>query len=392
MESAAVPVEGGGVAPGEKGLKSGALGYLSNLVIGVASTAPGYSLAATLGFVTAVAGDGLPRAGDHDRFVHSHAVDRRCGYSYMNKADPDCGTSFTWVTRRWARVSDGSPAGRSSPRTSSSWRPSPRSRASTPSCSSGSTRLADSTFWVTFVGVVWIVIMTAIVTIGIELSARTQVGSCSAAEIFIAGGLRGRRADQGLLRAAHRHYRCIPRFSWINPFEISTSALYRRHAARACSSTGAGTDGDASTRKPRTQQRPRARRGDEHAILLGIYVIVAVAAHGLARTGELSHNKDDVLSALGGKVFGSPLDKILIIAVLTSAAASTQTTILPTARTTLSMARCEGDARGVRASSSALPDPRCLDDPRWAWRRSSGTSADICSARTSSSTRWRRSA
>jgi amino acid transporter len=38
-------------------------------------------------------------------------------------------------------------------------------------------------------------------------------------------------------------------------------------------------------------------------------------------------------------VFGSPLDKILIIAVLSSAAASTQTTILPTARTTLSMAR-----------------------------------------------------
>jgi hypothetical protein len=34
---------------GDKGLKAGALGYLSNLVIGVASTAPGYSLAATLG-------------------------------------------------------------------------------------------------------------------------------------------------------------------------------------------------------------------------------------------------------------------------------------------------------------------------------------------------------
>ena len=46
-----------------------------------------------------------------------------------------------------------------------------------------------------------------------------------------------------------------------------------------------------------------------------------------------------MLSALGTEVFGSPLDKILIIAVLTSAAASTQTTILPTARTTLSMAR-----------------------------------------------------
>ncbi len=37
-------------------------------------------------------------------------------------------------------------------------------------------------------------------------------------------------------------------------------------------------------------------------------------------------------------VFGSPLDKLLIIAVLTSASASTQTTILPSTRTALSMA------------------------------------------------------
>ena len=36
---------------------------------------------------------------------------------------------------------------------------------------------------------------------------------------------------------------------------------------------------------------------------------------------------------------GSGLDKLLIICVLTSASASTQTTILPTARTTLSMAK-----------------------------------------------------
>ena len=48
-----------------------------------------------------------------------------------------------------------------------------------------------------------------------------------------------------------------------------------------------------------------------------------------------------MLGLLANDVFGSPLGKILIIAVLSSAAASTQTTILPTARTTLSMARGE---------------------------------------------------
>ena len=59
MESAAVRSQeaavGGGVpSSGEKGLKKNAIGFVSSLVIGVASTAPGYSLAATLGFVVAV--------------------------------------------------------------------------------------------------------------------------------------------------------------------------------------------------------------------------------------------------------------------------------------------------------------------------------------------------
>ena len=54
----------------------GARASLSNLVIGVASTAPAYSLAATLGFVVAVGGMGAPCARRYDRLVHPDAVDR----------------------------------------------------------------------------------------------------------------------------------------------------------------------------------------------------------------------------------------------------------------------------------------------------------------------------
>ena len=89
--------------------------------------------------------------------------------------------------------------------------------------------------------------------------------------------------------------------------------------------------------------------GDEHRCCSSvIYVVVAYAAQAYAGTDFLRHNKDDVLSALGSDVFGSPLDKLLIIAVLTSAAASTQTTILPTARTTLDdgALRCRAKALG----------------------------------------------
>ena len=67
-------------------------------VIGVASTAPGYSLAASLGFVVAVAGIGLQApAVLLLAFVPMLLI--ASAYYYMNRADPDCGTTFSWVTR-----------------------------------------------------------------------------------------------------------------------------------------------------------------------------------------------------------------------------------------------------------------------------------------------------
>jgi amino acid transporter len=74
-------------------------------------------------------------------------------------------------------------------------------------------------------------------------------------------------------------------------------------------------------------------------ILLVIYVATTAAAQAYHGTAFLASNQSDVLNSLATNVFGSPLNKLVIIAVLTSAAASTQTTILPTARTTLSMAK-----------------------------------------------------
>src|SRR5579884_3705951 len=102
MESVTAPahdrVTADPTEPGNKGLKRDAIGYVSNLVIAVASTAPAYSLAATLGFVVAVGGVG----------VHAPAVLLvsfipillvALGYKYLNRADPDAGTTFAWGTR-----------------------------------------------------------------------------------------------------------------------------------------------------------------------------------------------------------------------------------------------------------------------------------------------------
>src|SRR3954452_8434610 len=79
-----------------KGLKTGTLGLFSSIVIGVASTAPAYSLAATLFFVIGFVGLQTPIVVIL-AFGPIYLVS--IGYSELNKADPDCGTTFTWAGR-----------------------------------------------------------------------------------------------------------------------------------------------------------------------------------------------------------------------------------------------------------------------------------------------------
>src|SRR5438270_117175 len=81
-----------------KGLKSNAIGYISNVVISTASVAPAYSIAATLGFIIADPGVGAHAPGVLlAAFVPMLLVS--LAYRYLNKADPDAGTTFACTTR-----------------------------------------------------------------------------------------------------------------------------------------------------------------------------------------------------------------------------------------------------------------------------------------------------
>jgi len=74
-------------------------------------------------------------------------------------------------------------------------------------------------------------------------------------------------------------------------------------------------------------------------ILIGIYLLVSVASQAYAGTSYLTNNANDIFAGgLARGVLGS-FHFLLIIAVLTSATAATQTTIIPAARQALSMAR-----------------------------------------------------
>lgn len=189
----------------------------------------------------------------------------------------------------------------------------------------------------TAVGVAWIVIMTAIVVIGIELSARTQVGLLAAEIVTLA--LFAIVALVKVYNGDAGPNAIDPSLSWLNPFSLSPSEISAGMLLAVFIYWGWDTTATVNEETEDPGEAPGKATVISTLILLGIYVVVAVAAQSYDGVQGLTAEPEDVLSHLGAEVFGSPLDKILIIAVLTSAAASTQTTILPTARTTLSMAR-----------------------------------------------------
>lgn len=71
-------------------------------------------------------------------------------------------------------------------------------------------------------------------------------------------------------------------------------------------------------------------------ILLLIYVVCSYGAVSLLGPDFVSDNPGDAIYALGKVALPTIMVKLLLIAVLTSAAASCQTTILPATRTMLS--------------------------------------------------------
>jgi amino acid transporter len=78
-------------------------------------------------------------------------------------------------------------------------------------------------------------------------------------------------------------------------------------------------------------------------ILLATYlsVTVAVVAFAGLSTVEQFADNDAIFSVVATHVLGAPWDKLVVLAVFTSALASSQTTVLPGSRTALSMARTQ---------------------------------------------------
>lgn len=338
MESSTV----GDAAPGSPRqggrpeLKRGAIGYLSNLVIGVASTAPAYSLAATIGFIVLISGIGAATpAVIIVSFLPMFGI--AMAYRAMNSADPDCGTTFSWMTRSmgtswgfvggWAVLYADIVVNANQAQIAGSYGL---------QLVGFSSNVYNNKYWVMLLGVIFIAGLTWICWRGIELSARTQ-------QLLLG-------FEIGILIlfsivALYKTYANHPpgsmeiSLSWFNPFAVGIGPILNGMLLGVFLYWGWDTGVSVNEETEGSDTVPGKAALASNGVLIATFLLVVVASQAFAGTKYLAANPDDIFAGgLAVGVLGS-LHFLLTISVLTSATAATQTTILPAARSALSMGR-----------------------------------------------------
>lgn len=346
IDEAATTAERTATGVPEKGLRSGALTLTSSVVIGVASAGPAYSIAATLGLVVAAVGLQAPVIA---LLAFIPILFAAFGYQQLNRVDPDCGTTFVWAARAfgpawgwmsgWAIVVADVLVMASMAQVAGQYT---FLLFGADGIGHDPTHIAVLTL-----GVAFMVMMTWLCFRGIELSARIQsvlltvefVALVVVALVALVRVWLGRAGEAAL----------TPEWSWFNPFEIGSFSTFV-NAILLMVFIYWGWDSVVSVNEETVDSRrtPGKSAVISTIVLVSLYVLVTVAAQSFAGVSEEGsglanpEHFDDFFAALGTAVFGEGpigvlLVHVLLLMILTSAVASTQTTILPTARTTLSM-------------------------------------------------------
>ncbi|ORV48678.1 amino acid transporter [Mycobacterium europaeum] len=355
-----------------KGLRGGALGLVSGVVVGLASMAPAYSLAATLGLIVASGGGQLAGVKAPAvvlvSFIPMYLI--AVAYRELNEAEPDCGTTFRWASRAfgpvvgwlggWGIIAAEVIVMANLVDIAGKYSFSFVGQLGWHSVAD----LADSRFCSTVAGVSWIVLMTYVCYRGIAVSARLLYALLSiqivALIAFSVVALVKTYTHEAQAFSLH------PSLSWFWPGGLDLRTTAAPAVLMAIFMYWGWDTAVSCNEESDDPGRTPGRAGVISTfLLLATFTLVTVSAVAFAGVGTAGiglgnpHNSRDVFASIGPQLFGDGvLGKIALLllaaSILTSASASTQTTILKTTRTTLSM-----------GAYKALPDSFAKTHPHY---------------------------
>ncbi|WP_339152920.1 APC family permease [Streptomyces sp. F41] len=345
------PAGGGDGGVRGKGLGGNSVGLTGSAVIGISTVAPVYCLTSTLGSTAGEVGVQMPAvflAGFLPMLLVAFA------YRELNKAMPDCGTSFTWTVKAFG------------PRVG--WMCGWGLVIATIIVLSNLAGVATSFFWLlagevtgspsvaalddnklVHIGtcLVLIAVATAISYRGMTATKGIQYTlvalQLAVLALFVTMAL-NKAGSGGADFATSLDFS----WTWLNPFAVQSFAAFTAGLSLSIFMFwGWDTCLTANEETTGSDKTPGRAALIAMVVLVGSYLATAVAAQmavGSGTTGLGLANPEtgeNVFAALAGPVMGSGLGVLLFVAVLASAAASLQTTFIPVARTVLAMSTYE---------------------------------------------------
>jgi len=319
-------------AASAKGLRSGSLGLLSSVVIGIGAVCPAYALALTAGLLSAAVGVKAPFVLIIS-FVPMLLV--ASGYYYMNRADPDCGETFVWTWRAFGpRV--GWVVGFAGVFAIIFVLPSVLQIASMYMwLFLGLPDLAESTTWVIVGGLAWLVAVGAVVALGIKISARVQ----NALMVVQLGTLLVFLVWTFIKAVVVQPEGYTPiSLSWFFTTDIGGKELAAGVVLAVFLYWGWDVVLAVNEESEDSRRVPGVSALLTTVALVVLYVLSLTAMQTYHGAGFLADNYEDVFAPLAADVMGSGWDRIVFLSVFTSAVVGFLTSLLPITRQLLSMA------------------------------------------------------
>lgn len=320
-------------------LKADTLGLFDTTAIAVASVAPAYTIAATTFLLVAAVGLGTP-AMVVISFIPVLFI--ALAYYFMNRRDPDCGASYAWLARTmspyigwfngWVQTAASIIFCIAAPVLAGT-----NTLALLESFGWISSKTASSTGLTAVIALAWLILVSAMVIYGIRLTANFQWIMVGLEYLVVLAF-----SITGLVRAIASHPAGSKVFSlsWLGPGSIGG---YQGLAIGAALGVflfwGWDTAVNLNEETEESDTNPGIAGILSMFILLVIFLVSAASMESLLPVHTIVTQGGNALFYFAQRLAPSPLNYLMLVAILSSTVATTQTTLLPASRVTYSMAR-----------------------------------------------------
>jgi amino acid transporter len=313
----------------ENKLAPNVLGLFESAVMGVAGSAPAYSIAATTAGLVAAVGLAGPASLLYCGIAMFGIV---FAFNYLGRTESNSGATYAWV-RRGLHPALGYIAGWSVIMCSSIFMVAATLPAGSSFLGLFSDSLSNSKGWVTIFGSIFFLLMVAAVAFGVTITARVQVimSTIEVALLLLFGLL-------AIFHAHPAHPFSWHWFAWSNPFG-SKSVFFA--GALLAAFYYWGWDVTANLNEETKGSRKTPGRGAIIGMLVtfGLFEVFTVGSNMVLTSKQVEDNAANVLGILGQEVWRGTGGKLLVVAVLLSTVATLETQLIQVTRTLFSMGR-----------------------------------------------------